>query len=271
MAVVDGQAVDVVPLDDRGLAYGDGVFETIRVLGGKPVLLDMHLARLELGCRRLGFSGENVRHHLTADLDKLGAAAVDDGVLKIVVTRGSGGRGYAPPASPEPRRILRLTAYVPLPGAAENGIATRVCLTRLAINPRIAGIKHLNRLEQVLASAELGDAVEGLMLDVEGNVVEGTKSNLFACLAGQWATPLVDRCGVAGVMREYLIDRTGADEVRLSINGLRAATELFVCNSVFGIIPVTRIDPGEGECLDFPVGESTRELQATIRSALGAL
>ncbi|MDZ7686548.1 MAG: aminotransferase class IV [Gammaproteobacteria bacterium] len=167
--------------------------------------------------------------------------------------------------------MLRISEYIPRSAAAEDGIAVRVCLTRLAINPRVAGIKHLNRLEQVLASAELGDAVEGLMLDIDGNVVEGTRSNLFASLAGQWATPLVDRCGVAGVMREYLIDRTGADEVRLSINGLRAATELFVCNSVFGIYPVTQVDPGEGECLEFPVGEATRELQAKVRSVLGLL
>lgn len=230
--------IDAWPLADRGIAYGDGLFETMRAHAGRVPWWSRHWSRLERGAQRLGLAlperdrVENEAHRL---LDGAG------GVLKLVVTRGSGGRGYAPPADAAPAWMLSRHA---LPDAAPvDGLVLRWCTLRLGVQPALAGIKHCNRLEQVLARAEWSDARvhEGLLMDADGHVVCATAANLFALLDGHWCTPPVDRCGVAGVCREWAADRLDAREARLSAGDVEQADALFVCNAVRGILPVARL------------------------------
>ncbi|MBW3568288.1 MAG: aminodeoxychorismate lyase, partial [Proteobacteria bacterium] len=175
MILVNGVATDAVPVTDRGLAYGDGLFETMRARNGRLPLLDYHLERLYRGLQVLGFAGVP-RDTLIAELH-IAAASVPDGVLKLIITRGSGNRGYAIPAETETRRIV-IAGEFPEHIAAwnENGISLRFCSTVLEGPHALDGLKHLNRLAQVLARGEWRDPdiQEGLMRDVGGNIVEGT-------------------------------------------------------------------------------------------------
>lgn len=269
-ARIDGQAEPGLVLDDRGLAYGDGLFETMRVVGGRVPLLGLHLARLQQGARRLRLmlDGPALQKELADFLrvlaDGQGAANV---TLKIIVTRGSAGRGYFPVGGAVARRILLAFPPAAFPaGRAAEGIRLFDCTMRLGINPALAGLKHLNRLEQVLARGEWDDPAfaEGLLCDAEGRVVEGTMTNLFVVRDGSLATPTLQRCGVAGVMRAWLIDRAGAMQLRvaerdLSRTELDVADEVFVCNSNIGIWPVSCL----GERCWAP-GPVTRRLQQEV-------
>lgn len=162
--------------------------------------------RLQDGCSRLGIPAPD-SSALLRDANQL-LQGVDRAVLKVLVTRGQGGRGYRPPDAPTSRRIVSVHDSPDYPDSAwTDGVRVRWCETRLASNPRLAGIKHCNRLEQVLARAEWGDPhiAEGLMCDGHGRVIEGTMSNLFVYRDGGLLTSTLDRCGVAGVARNQLI------------------------------------------------------------------
>lgn len=245
--LVDGVACDSIPWADRGLHYGDGLFETVRVRGGAMMLWDRHKARLNEGCRRLGMACPDLES-LTREL--AGAVAhLSSAVAKIIVTRGAGGRGYHPPIPSTPTRLIAIYPWRPYPRKySREGIELRVCATRLGLNPALAGLKHLNRLEQVLARSEWDDPAiaEGLMLDVDGRVVEGTMSNLFLVRDGRILTPDLGRCGVAGVMRAETLAvaaRMGlvAEVCDVWPDDLAHADELWVCNSVIGMWPVRRL------------------------------
>jgi len=245
--LVDGVARDPVPWADRGLHYGDGLFETIRVRDGTAVLWDRHQARLREGCRRLGIpcpDFERLRREL--------AHAVADrsvAVVKVIVTRGAGGRGYATPVDPTPTRMIAVYPWTPYPQQYySEGVELRICATRLGLNPALAGLKHLNRLEQVLARSEWQDPAiaEGLMLDVDGRLIEGTMSNVFLGRDDRILTPELTRCGVAGVMRAETLAaaaRTGikAEVCDLWPKDLDLADELWVCNSLIGMWPVRKL------------------------------
>mgnify|MGYP003578954572 FL=1 len=186
---VGDQAHPGTPEHDRGLAYGDGLFETMRAHEGTVHWWPAHWRRLERGARTLGFelpSQDHVRHEAHA---LLGGAR---GVLKLIVTRGTGSRGYAPTQQPTPHWILSLHDLPPPPPT--EGLHARWCDTRLALQPRLAGIKHCNRLEQVLARAEWRDPQihEGLVRSAEGDVVSATAANLFVLHGDRWTTPVVD-------------------------------------------------------------------------------
>lgn len=261
---VDGQLADSVTLTDRGLAYGDGLFETIKVLDGQPQLFSRHLLRLEQGCTRLRMPF--VRSVVQAELLRF-AAALGTGVMKLILTRGTGVRGYALPQPTTCRRIVLgspLPAYAP--AHAEQGVELYPCQTRLGHQPLLAGLKHLNRLEQVLARAEWDDPryAEGLVCDVQGRVIEGVFSNVFIVSQQQLITPRVDHCGVAGVMRAEVLAQAvaagiDAQEQDVSLERLQRADEVFLSNSLFGVWPVRKI----AEC-HWPVGPLTRKLQSLV-------
>jgi len=266
LAWVDGQAADSLPLTDRGLAYGDGLFETLRLQQAQIPLWTRHLQRLQRGAERLRLPLDVQR--LQQELQGfIAASGAGEGVIKLLVTRGSGQRGYAMPADARCRHLLQLS---PLPvwpaGHAQQGIELFPCRTRLARQPLLAGLKHLNRLEQVLARSEWTDAryAEGLLRDTRGEVIEGTLSNLFALIDGRWVTPDLRNCGVRGVMRDWLIDwlQQQGQEVRqqpLTLKQLAQADELFCCNSLFGIWPVRALGRHR-----WPVGAQTRRLQDAV-------
>jgi 4-amino-4-deoxychorismate lyase len=239
---VGGQRVDAMPTDDRGVAYGDGLFETMRVHAGQVPWWDAHWARLRHGARRLrmGLPDEGQARNEAAAL----LADCAGGVLKLLVTRGSG-RGYAATDAPPNWMLSRH----PLPMTpSRDGLTLRWCATRLAIQPALAGIKHCNRLEQVLARAEWNDpaasdrdADEGLMRSGEGDVVCATAANLFVLRDGRWLTPGLDRCGVEGVCRARLMPLLEAREARLSVSDVEEASAVFLCNAVRGILGVARL------------------------------
>lgn len=263
---IDGTpAPDLAP--DRGLEFGDGLFETIAVVDGRLRLVDRHLARLAHGAGVLGIALPPVAV-LRAELE---AAARTDGtgVVKLIVTRGAGGQGYAPAtAAPSRRHVLARPARQRPAAWSTDGVAVRLCELRLAEQPRLAGLKHLNRLEQVLARAEWQDPdiAEGLMLDAHGRLVGGTMSNVFVVVGGRLVTPALDRAGIRGVMRSALLDAFAeAGEVVVARDlwpeELATASEVFLSNALIGVWPVRRL----GE-LAWPVGAAARRAAAWIRT-----
>jgi len=255
MTLINGQQSDQLGIDDRGLLYGDGLFETIAVRAGVPQLWDRHMQRLGLGCMRLGITLPdliNLRkeaHTVCRDAQRA--------VLKIIVTRGSGARGYRCRDSANTTRILALQPWPDYPDDfKQRGVAVRLCVTRLGSNPMLAGLKHLNRLEQVLARNEWDDPAipEGLMLDSAGAVIEGTMSNVFLVRGGTLQTPDLSQCGVAGIMRGRILEMAAemglaTGIMQLGLKDLMDAQEIFLCNSLIGLWPVrelagTSIPPG---------------------------
>lgn len=237
-------ASQAIAADDRGLQYGDGLFETALLIGGRVRFLDDHLDRLSRGCERLGIQAPD-RQTLLDEIAKVSVAATR-GVLKIIVSRGAGGRGYRPPARVAATRIVALHE---LKDSTRNALKLRWCEMRLGRNARLAGIKHLNRLEQVLAQSEWreGEFDEGLMMDTEGELVGATAGNVFAVRDRALITPDLRFCGVKGVMRAHVIKAAG--ELGITVNeeplwpqDLDAASEIFITNAVRGIRSATSLD-----------------------------
>ena len=225
-------------MSDRGQAYGDGLFETMRSHRGALPWWDAHWARLARGGERLGIAlpeQSQVRARAEALL-----ADGDDAVLKLLLLRGGIARGYAPPADAETHWQLERH---PLPPSTPGGLRLHWCQTRLAVQPLLAGIKHCNRLEQVLARAECvaAGADEGLVRDIDGNVVSATSANLFVYRDGAWWTPPLQRCGVAGTCRGALLAPLGAREAPLDVAMVESADAVFLCNAVRGILPVASL------------------------------
>jgi 4-amino-4-deoxychorismate lyase len=245
--LVNGEPGELIPVSDRGLLYGDGIFETIAVREGRPQHWQRHMNRLQAGCARLGIQPiENAQ--LAAEADGIINGA-DNGVLKLIVTRGSAGRGYRVAETAASTRIMQLHPWPEYPAACvEQGVKTRLCEIRLGHNPALAGIKHLNRLEQVLARQEWidDDIREGLLMDADGNLVEGTMSNLFIVSDGALMTPDLSRCGVAGIMRTIVLELAEQQGLatrigQISQQALAQADEVFLSNSLIGIWPVIAI------------------------------
>ena len=227
MILVNGRPDQVVDALDRGLAYGDGVFRTMRAQAGRVRLWRLHVTKLQSDCERLGIACPD-EAQLRSDVERVLADHADCAV-KAVVTRGCGGRGYAGFDATEPTRIV---ARFPLPaaraGSDEHGVCTRWCRIRLGHQPALAGVKHLNRLENVLARREWTcDAIaEGILCDVHEQVIGGTMSNVFVLEQGRLVTPPLDRCGVEGVQRARLL----------------AAEQVYLTNSVMGLWWISRLD-----------------------------
>jgi 4-amino-4-deoxychorismate lyase len=270
--LINGEKVSTIPLNDRALAYGDGLFETIRYCNGRLLFEDLHLQRLANGCARLqlDYDADALAREMELAL-QLGNAP--DGILKIIVSRGSGGRGYRPPRQTA-TRILTLHA---LPGHGNTppalGIRAFLCSHRMAIGGELAGIKHLNRLEQVLAAGEWPDDSfsEGLMLDVDGYLAEGTRSNVFFVRNGRLHTPNLSRCGIAGIMRQVLLQRYAerAETGYYTLADLHLADEVFVSNSVIGVWPLLSLQSRNAQ-ISWDVGPVTRECINYFDGVLGA-
>jgi len=247
MMLVNGHPADTVDALDRGLAYGDGIFRTLRTQDGQPLWWRDHYAKLAADCAALMLDCPDDAE-LRAEVCRV--AEVGQGVVKIMLTRGVGARGYAPPAAQTGTRIV-LSAPLPAYAQADapNDITARWCALRLARQPRLAGIKHLNRLENVLARAEWSDPAifEGLLCDDSGVVIGGVMSNLLIAKEGELFTPDLGQCGVAGVARARLLrvaSRRGipAHIARLSPDAILASDEVMLCNSVIGVRRVGRLD-----------------------------
>ncbi len=241
---IDGQAQTFVAADDRGLAYGDGVFRTLAIDNGQVVARVFQYERLAHDCAALDIQGPSAAW-LDAELGQL-IEAGDTGVAKITVTRGSGGRGYTPPVPARPRVIIAFIPGMPTP---PDTLALDIAATRLACQPLFAGVKHLNRLEQVWARREAGAsaAPDLAMTDTQGRLVATTMRNLlFMDPAGLWYTPGLARCGIAGATRARLMqaaEQAGRPVVEVDIHAASIADfcAAIACNSIGGAIAVSRI------------------------------
>jgi 4-amino-4-deoxychorismate lyase len=269
LALVDGAESSMHSVLDRGFAFGDGVFETMLFIGGKLVFEHLHLERLQEGCRRLSISidSERIRSDIAVALSRLEALSVDRAVVKVTVTRGVGGRGYAAPDSLLPTLVV---GVFPQPqniaSHARQGVLMLLCEHRLSSNSVLAGIKHLNRLDNVLAKLECQQANtdDGIVCDQSGRVVEAVSSNIFIRFHAQWVTPLLESCGVLGVTRRVIMENLlDCKEAHITVEQLLAADEVFVCNSVNGIWPVRKIDD-----VDYKVGDTTLRLQAELQEMI---
>ncbi len=263
---INGQPGQKISATDRGLLYGDGLFETV-LINKTPVMLAAHIARLQSGCKRIGLE---YPASLPAEIEHFLENQPSIGVLKILLTRGNGGRGYQPSGSNQPTRILqfhKLPENIGLNG--KNGIRAVVCQHPISTNSHLAGLKHLNRLDQVLASMELGNEFnEGLMRTEDHLLIEGTRSNVFLVVNNKLLTPDLCTAGVAGVMRAYLLEQFAQQssilEIRaISMTEVHNASEVFVCNSVFGIWPITQLQ-FEDRILAWPIGPVTRFAQQCL-------
>ncbi|GAB3248179.1 aminotransferase class IV [Chitinimonas naiadis] len=263
--LVNGLGLDTVSVTDRGLAYGDGVFRTLKAVDGRLLAWPRHYAKLAADCSVLGLSCPAEAAWLN-DIARLGAA---DAVIKLTVTRGPGRRGYAcDPAAP----VTRIVQSGPLPAYGDTlraqGVAVRLCDSLLGIQPALAGVKHLNRLEQVLARREWDDPAlfDGLMFNSRDEVVEGVMSNLFIVEGQRLLThPLTD-CGVAGVMRSLLLEVAEQAGLRQELTSfgrerLLAADAVLLSNSLAGVVPVATL--GARRWQDFSLA---RQLHAAIDS-----
>lgn len=244
MILINGSVTNNVDATDRGLAYGDGLFSTIKVESGKVKDWPLHLQRFKTGAERLFFP--------VIDWTLLEKEAIDlaqqhqyqtHAVLKIIITRGSCGRGYSSEGCEQPTRIMRLSTFPDIYLKwQQQGIYVINCDTQLGRNKQLAGLKSLARLEQILIKQELisSQADEGLVCDELGNVIEGCSANLFIYLNGQWVTPKLDYCGVAGVMRTRILESelVNVVEKEISINDIHQATCLCLTNALMGIVPV---------------------------------
>ncbi|PIV33102.1 MAG: aminodeoxychorismate lyase [Lysobacterales bacterium CG02_land_8_20_14_3_00_62_12] len=265
---IDGQANALLPISDRGLHYGDGLFTSLRVHDGRPCWLAAHGERLRQGAERLALPMVAAAV-LIGEIEQA-AALPNAGVIKVLLTRGDGARGYAPGPSSTRRIVLVYRAPLIDPMLYQQGIRLRWCATQLGEQPRLAGIKHLNRLEQVLARGEWqgADIGEGLMCDAQDRVIAATSANLFARFGTELLTPALDRCGIAGLCRAAVLATPAPGftvaVANLSRLDLRSADELFLSNCLRGIVPVQEL-AGQR----YPSMQAARRWMQSLHPALG--
>ena len=268
--LVNGVLGDNVSVRDRGFQYGDGLFETMAVVKGTPLLWDRHIQRLFHGAARFGITAppEGLLRNEAEQLSR----GVERAVLKIILTRGVSGRGYAPDKEAQPTRTVSLLPWPDYPAKRRaHGVNAQFCRTMISRNKTMAGIKHLNRLEQVLACAELEpDHQEGLMCNEYGHVIAGTMTNLFIVSRDSLLTPELSHSGVEGIMRRLVLERAAElalDTRVLDIDkdAVLQADEVFLTNSLIGLWPVRRIGTQE-----YPLGRITQRIQEAIVDAYAA-
>ncbi|GAB1259915.1 aminodeoxychorismate lyase [Aurantivibrio plasticivorans] len=270
--LVDDDLSDNIKALDRGLAYGDGLFETMRFSRGQVPLLEAHLARLERGCHVLSivFNRDLVSRRLAKAIEFLQRSEVSNAVIKLILTRGVGGRGYSPAGCDNATTVIATFSQPEFPAYyVEQGVDITVCSNTLSSSKSLAGIKHLNKLEYVLAAKEWGAEgfQEGLLCDNAGNIVEATSRNIFVVKKSCLYTPPIENCGVLGVLRERILievcDLLGLSYYveNIRIDDVVSADEVFLCNSVTGIWPVRTIDTAILP-VSRPITTATRECLA---------
>jgi len=269
VTLVNGRRTDQISIHDRGLAYGDGVFETILCCKGELPLWDIHLARLEYSLKQLNiqpFETEFLKDVLKNNLNKSKIQ-----IAKLTVTRGISSRGYAPPGQCQPTSIISIFDYEEdHTEFRTNGVKVKLCGTYFARQVKLAGLKHLNRLEQILARMELSHSGhdEGIMLDQTGAVISATSHNIFLVKDGALITPDLTYSGIAGVMRQLVLGLANDENIpltirKVSMDELLSSDELFLTNSIHGIWPICELDS-----TIMPVGEITSDLQAKVMEVI---
>ncbi|OEE76329.1 aminodeoxychorismate lyase [Enterovibrio norvegicus FF-162] len=250
MILLNGQASDHLPLSDRGLQYGDGCYTTMLSNHGVLRSWPLHLARLTSNTEALGIQGIDW-DLLTAWAESVSLSQKDKAemIVKILITRGSGGRGYSPQGCQTPNVVV---SSHPSPAHyeqwREKGIQMGMLQQRLGLSP-LAGLKHLNRLEQVLIKQEV-DALgldDGVVCDLNGKLIETSASNLFWRKGDNLFTPDLSLSGVEGTMRAEVINAAPGEGFHVSIvsaepDVLIDADEIFITNAVMGLVPVRCVE-----------------------------
>lgn len=247
--LINGSLNSVISALDRGFSYGDGVFRTIKVVHGLPEHWPAHYQKLVKDCSAIGIVCPSA-DVLINDFQQLFSIDEPVAVAKIIITRGEGARGYNPPAITNPTRVMIKSSQPNYPAHYFNeGVMLHLCETRLGHQPKLAGIKHLNRLENVLARMEWSDPqmADGLMLDITSNVIECTAANIFARYGNLLITPQLDQCGVSGVTRKQIIARAYTLNLKIvvetmDLKRLLSADEVIICNSLFGVWQVRQLE-----------------------------
>jgi len=244
---VNGQRGGSLQVNDRGFSYGDGAFETLRVHRGRLHLLERHLARLALACDALDITFERARieQQLQQVLDYLDEHSVEHAALRLALSRGEGERGYSGSCGAPTIAISVSPQQAWREAAAPCDII--ICETSLASQPALAGLKHSNRLEQVLAAREVAAAGkgEGLMLNQRGEAICCVAANIFVVFDDCVVTPPIGDCGVRGTVRELLLEQAASAGIAIreqlfSCADLPQAQEMFLTNSLLGVRSVAR-------------------------------
>ncbi|MCW9055914.1 MAG: aminodeoxychorismate lyase [Gammaproteobacteria bacterium] len=265
--LINGKKASQISVNDRGFQYGDGVFETIACKNRSLIYWNEHLQRLNNACSilKLAITDENT---WLKDIEKIIKTHDEDQVIKLIYSRGEGQRGYKLPDPTEPVRIVMSS---PMPVYTEDmyhqGVSLMVCKTPASSNSRLAGLKHLNKLDIVLARSEWSDETifEGLMLDDYGNVIEGTMSNFFAVKNNSLYTPILKRSGVNGIIRQRIIDLAKNDnivtqQIEIKLDKLLEMDEIFITNSLIGLCPVNQLESNR-----YKTGPITRHLMMKLQ------
>ncbi len=255
---------------DRGFTYGDGVFRTMKIVQGLPENWPLHYQKLVADCAAINIVCPSAEL-LMSDLQQL-FLPEEDAVAKIIITRGEGSRGYTLPAITAPMRVVTKSA---MPQYAQErfseGVNLTVCETRLATQPLLAGIKHLNRLENVLARMEWQEPTiaDGILLDTNDNVIECTAANIFARFGDTLITPSLSQCGVAGITRQRIIELAHTLALKIVVENfncekLFSADEVIICNSLYGAFQVKAVQVKTNQ----EIAIKTGALAANIRAVL---
>ncbi len=248
MVWVNGEQRQDLAVSDRAVQFGDGCFTTARVLAGEVQWLPAHLKRLQQATQRLLIEHVDWR---ALEQEMVSAAAQQgEGVLKAIISRGSGGRGYSAAGCHLPTRIISLSAYpAHYHQWRSTGVRLALSSVRLGCNPLLAGIKHLNRLEQVLIRTQLEqtDADEALVLDTTGRLVECCAANLFWRTGTQVFTPQLTQAGVNGIMRQHIMTLLAergqpCQQISAEMAVLAHADEVLICNALMPVLPVYQIE-----------------------------
>ncbi|MCH9799270.1 MAG: aminodeoxychorismate lyase [Betaproteobacteria bacterium] len=247
--LINGSFNGAISALDRGFTYGDGVFRTLKVVHGLPEHWPAHYQKLVKDCSAIGIVCPSADVFIN-DFEQLFSIEELVAVAKIIITRGEGARGYNPPAITNPTRVMIKSNLPNYPQRQfDEGVMLHLCETRIGHQPKLAGVKHLNRLENVLARMEWHDPeiTDGLMLDIANNVIECTAANVFARYGDLLITPQLDQCGVAGVTRNQIMARAHSLDLKtavetIDLKQLLAADEMIICNSLFGVWQVRQLE-----------------------------
>ena len=258
MNVVNGVVSDHISVNDRGLQFAHGLFETMLIKNQQAQDLDLHLQRMKLGCERLQIEFPSNWQ------DEILQFCTQDGVLKLILTSGDSKQGLKKPDNIKPNRIIKINK---LPHDIEYkqkyGIKVKICQTRLSCNPQTFGLKCLNWLEPTLANMELGEQyLEGLMLNMKGEIIEGTTSNFFAFKNDTLFTPDLKECGLKGITRAKVLAIATEMGLNVSISTIKDYhdfTSCFITNSVIGLVPIKEINN-----TNYVINKKQREIQAIL-------
>ena len=276
--LVNGSFNQAISPFDRGFAYGDGVFRTIKIVSGLPESWPQHYQKLVADCAAINIVCPSAEL-LMSDLSQLFLtdASIENklAVAKIIITRGEGNRGYTPPAITAPMRVVLKSAMPEYPEARfVEGVNLTVCETRLAAQPKLAGIKSLNRLENVLARMEwhYPEIADGIMLDMQGHVIECTAANIFARFGDTLVTPNLQQCGIAGITRQRIIELAPTLSLKTSVEifnleKLYHADEVVICSSLYGAWQVNKIQNNATEAHHIKTGALATNIREALRAS----